>query len=190
MRKSLLDLIEENNIEDIQNNIENYDVNYIFYQGTPNQTTALIYAVYYDRLEIVELLLKNKANVNIVNYDNETALIYSDDIYIIGDSTDASSIGSIPKSGYVAYSMGKVAGLASFYHLLEKESPAPSMINTCYSLVSQTEGISVSAVYKFNKDKNKIVTVKNASGLSPQRSNLIALNAWDWAQAIWMDMLT
>ena len=82
MRKSLLDLIEENNIEDIQNNIENYDVNYIFYQGTPNQTTALIYAVYYDRLEIVELLLKNKANVNIVNYDNETALIYSDDIYI------------------------------------------------------------------------------------------------------------
>ena len=128
---------------------------------------------------------RNWAPVNPYNFTS----IYSDDIYIIGDSTDASSIGSIPKSGYVAYSMGKVAGLASFYHLLEKESPSPSMINTCYSLVSQTEGISVSAVYKYNKDKNKIVTVNNASGLSPQRSNLIALNAWDWAQAIWMDML-
>ena len=38
------------------------------------------------------------------------------------------------------------------------------MINTCYSLVSQTEGISVSAVYKYNKEKNKIATVDNASG--------------------------
>ncbi len=115
---------------------------------------------------------------------------YSKDIYIIGDSTDASSIGSVPKSGYVAYSMGKVAGLAAFYHLLEKEPPSPSMINTCYSLVSKEEGISVSAVYKYNKEKNKIVSVKNASGTSPKRSNIIALNAWDWAQAIWKDMLT
>lgn len=82
MRKSLLDLIKENNIEEIRDNIENYDVNYIFYQNTPNETTALIHAVYYERKEIVELLLKNKANVNIVNYDNETALIYSNDIYI------------------------------------------------------------------------------------------------------------
>ena len=69
--------------------------------------------------------------------------------------------------------MGKVAGLASFYHLLEKEPPSPSMINTCYSLVSQTEGISVSAVYKYNKEKNKIVSVKNASGLVSKRSNLL-----------------
>ena len=64
------------------------------------------------------------------------------------------------------------------------------MINTCYSLVSKEEGISVSAVYKYNKEKNKIVSVKNASGTSPKRSNIIALNAWDWAQAIWKDMLT
>ena len=129
---------------------------------------------------------RNWAPVNPYDFTSK----YSNDIYIIGDSTDASSIGSIPKSGYVAYSMGKVSGLASYYHLLGKEPPSPSMINTCYSLVSETEGISVSAVYKFNKERNKIVTVDNASGLSPQRSNLIALNAWDWAQAIWKDMLT
>ncbi len=129
---------------------------------------------------------RNWAPVNPYDFTSK----YSKDIYIIGDSTDASSVGSVPKSGYVAYSMGKVAGLASFYHLLEKEPPSPSMINTCYSLVSQTEGISVSAVYKYNKEKNKIATVDNASGLSPNRSNLIALNAWDWALAIWKDMLT
>ena len=38
--------------------------------------------------------------------------------------------------------------------------------------------------------KNKIVSIKNASGLSPKSSELIALNAWDWAKAIWYDMLT
>ena len=129
---------------------------------------------------------RNWAPVNPYDFTSK----YSKDIYIIGDSTDASSVGSVPKSGYVAYSMGKVAGLASFYHLLEQDPPSPSMINTCYSLVSQTEGISVSAVYKYNKEKNKIATVDNASGLSPDRSNLIALNAWDWALAIWKDMLT
>ncbi len=86
--------------------------------------------------------------------------------------------------------MGKVAGYASSYHLIDKEPPPPSMINTCYSLVSQKEGISVSAVYKYSKEKNKIVTVKDASGLSPKRSNLIALNAWDWANSIWKDLLT
>ena len=86
--------------------------------------------------------------------------------------------------------MGKVAVYASYYHLIGRNPPSPSMINTCYSLVSEKEGISVSAVYKFDKEKNKIVSVKNASGLSPKRSNIIALNAWDWAQAIWKDMLT
>ena len=64
------------------------------------------------------------------------------------------------------------------------------MINTCYSLVSQDEGISVSAVYKHDKSKNKIVTIKDASGVSPERSEIIAYNAWDWARAIWNDMLT
>ena len=115
---------------------------------------------------------------------------FSKDVFIIGDSTDTSSIGSIPKSGYIAYSMGKVAGYAVHSHLLDNTPPSPSMINTCYSLVSNSEGISVSAVYKYSKKENKIISIKNASGLSPKRSNLIALNAWDWAQAIWKDMLT
>ena len=40
------------------------------------------------------------------------------------------------------------------------------------------------------KNKNKIVTIKDASGVSPERSEIIAYNAWDWARAIWNDMLT
>ena len=59
---------------------------------------------------------RNWAPVNPYDFTSK----YSDDIYIIGDSTDASSIGSIPKSGYVAYSMGKVAGLHHFITYLKK----------------------------------------------------------------------
>ena len=112
------------------------------------------------------------------------------DVYIIGDSTDRASVGSVPKSGYIAYSMGKVCGYAVNASLLEKEPPPPSMINTCYSLVAEKQGISVSAVYAYNNNNNKIVPVKNASGLSPERSEVIANNGWDWAQAIWKDMLS
>ncbi|MBF97091.1 MAG: Sulfide dehydrogenase [flavocytochrome c] flavoprotein chain [Alphaproteobacteria bacterium MarineAlpha9_Bin4] len=157
------------------------EFNYKFANIIPSQKAP-------DLLEKSGLIKKgrNWAPVNPYDFTSQ----YSKDIYIIGDSTDASSVGSIPKSGYVAYSMGKVAAYAAHYHLLGKLSPSPSMINTCYSLVSDREGISVSAVYHYNKEKNKIMSIKNASGLSPNRSELIALNAWDWAQAIWKDLLT
>ena len=42
----------------------------------------------------------------------------------------------------------------------------------------------------YNLESEKIVTIKDASGVSPNRSEIIAYNAWDWAQAIWHDMLS
>ena len=134
-------------------------------------------------------LIDNKKKWAPVNpYDFSSTKIK--DVYIIGDATDRASVGSVPKSGYIAYSMGKVCGYAVHSSLLEKTPPSPSMINTCYSLVSKKLGISVSAVYEYNKTKNKIVSIKNASGLSPESSEVIANNGWDWAQAIWKDMLS
>ena len=135
----------------------------------------------------ISALIDNKkkwASVNPYDLSSNKAK----DVYIIGDATDRASVGSVPKSGYIAYSMGKVCAYALHYALMEKEPPVPSMINTCYSLVNDNEGISVSAVYKHDKDKNKIVKVVGASGVSPNRSEIIAYNAWDWAQAIWQDM--
>ena len=141
-----------------------------------------------DLLKHAGLVEDRKRWASVNAYDFSSKL--SKNVYIIGDSTDRASVGSVPKSGYIAYSMGKVCGYAVHNALLDKDPPSPSMINTCYSLVSQDEGISVSAVYKHDKNKNKIVTVKNASGVSPNRSEIIAYNAWDWAQAIWQDMLS
>ncbi len=135
-----------------------------------------------------ELIEKGRkwAKVNPFDFSSKLAK----DIYVIGDSTDASSIGRIPKSGYIAYSMGKVCGYAVHHSLKGLPPPSPSMINTCYSLVSHNEGISVSAVYKYDKSKNKIVSIKGATGLSPNRSEWIAEDAWSWAKSIWYDMLS
>ena len=141
-----------------------------------------------DLLKYAGLVEDQKRWASVNSYDFSSKL--SNGVYIIGDATDRASVGSVPKSGYIAYSMGKVCGYAVHNALLDKDPPSPSMINTCYSLVSQDEGISVSAVYKHDQNKNKIVTIKDASGVSPERSEIIAYNAWDWARAIWNDMLT
>ena len=109
------------------------------------------------------------------------------DIHIIGDSTDGSAVGKVPKSGYVANSMGKVAAAAAVAALNGREAPRPSMANTCYSLVSAEEGISVTAIYDHDDESGKIAPT--ASGLSPARSRAIKRHNEDWARAIWSDML-
>lgn len=113
----------------------------------------------------------------------------ADNVQVVGDSTDGSTVGKVPKSGYIANSMGKVAAAAAVAMLNDRETPRPSMANTCYSLVSAAEGISVSAVYDFNDEEKKILPIKGATGLSPMSTPLIRQNAEDWAHSIWRDML-
>ena len=134
-------------------------------------------------------LIKEKelwASVN--SYDFSSTI--AKDVFIIGDSTSQISVGKVPKSGYVANSMGKVCGLAIVSELYGFYKLPPSMINTCFSLISSEEGISVSAVYHYDESLKRIAVVKGASGLSPKSSSIIKDNAWDWANAIWNDMLT
>ncbi len=112
------------------------------------------------------------------------------EVHIIGDATDQLTVGKLPKSGFVANSMGKVTAWAIVAQLSGREPPMPSLINTCYSLVSPEEGISVGAVYGYDKETGKLVSKEGSTGTSSARSKAIAANAWDWAQAIWSDMLT
>ena len=134
-------------------------------------------------------LINKGANWAAVNsYDFSSSI--ADNIFIIGDATSQTSVGRVPKSGYVANSMGKVCGLAVVSELFDLEKVSPSLINTCYSLVSNEEGISVSAVYNYNKEEKIIKSIPGASGLSPTRSSIIKENAWDWAKNIWEDMLS
>ncbi len=84
-------------------------------------------------------------------------------VHVIGDASVASPM---PKSGYSCNSQAKVAAAAIIASLAGKEAPHPAFVNTCYSAITPTDGISVSMVYNF-KD-GKIGKVKGSGGLSPK----------------------
>ncbi|WP_198264360.1 NAD(P)/FAD-dependent oxidoreductase [sulfur-oxidizing endosymbiont of Gigantopelta aegis] len=88
------------------------------------------------------------------------------DIYVIGDASVASPL---PKSGYAANSEAKVCAAAVVASLQGKSAPTPTLINTCYSLITPDDGISIAMVYHF--DGNKIQQIKGAGGLTPMDSS-------------------
>jgi len=83
-------------------------------------------------------------------------------IHVIGD---ASFAGAMPKSGFAASSQGKVAAAAIVRLFQGKVPAAPSLVNTCYSLLAPKYGISVAGVYKLTVEG--IVEIKEAGGLTP-----------------------
>lgn len=86
------------------------------------------------------------------------------DIYVIGDATIAAPM---PKSGYSANSQAKVCAAAVVAKLNNQATPVPSFVNTCYSLITPDDAISVAMVYRLGA-KGKIEKVKGAGGLTPK----------------------
>ncbi|MFZ4858166.1 MAG: FCSD flavin-binding domain-containing protein [Desulfuromonadaceae bacterium] len=111
------------------------------------------------------------------------------DIHIIGDATDGDVIGTLPKSGFVASSMGKAAAASVLAMLAGKEPLAPYLANTCYSMVDERQAIYVTAVFEFDPQTKKLAGKKAAGGVSPGRSVRLGLQAEDWAKSIWSDVL-
>ncbi len=83
-------------------------------------------------------------------------------VHVIGDASIASPM---PKSGYAANSQAKVCAAAVVALVNGHEAPQPAYVNTCYSLITPEDGISVAAVYAY-KD-GKISGVAGAGGLTP-----------------------
>jgi sulfide dehydrogenase [flavocytochrome c] flavoprotein subunit len=112
------------------------------------------------------------------------------DIHVIGDAAIA---GAMPKSGYSANSQGKVCAMAVAAAINGESPPAPSYVNTCYSILAPGHGISVAGVYEL-KD-GEIVSVPGAGGLSSPdadaRTRAIEVQfALDWYRNITADMFT
>ncbi len=84
------------------------------------------------------------------------------DIYVIGDACIA---GVMPKSAYSANSQAKVCAQAVTASLRGVEMVNPTLVNTCYSIVGDEFGISVSGVYRVQN--GKIQVSQGASGSSP-----------------------
>ncbi|ADD68445.1 Flavocytochrome c sulphide dehydrogenase flavin- binding protein [Denitrovibrio acetiphilus DSM 12809] len=110
-----------------------------------------------------------------------------DSVHVIGDATHNGAVGGVPKSGYVANSMAKVAAVQMVRKLKGLDPVEPTYVNTCYSLINETEGIFVSAVYRYDEKIDRIMSV--SGGVSPTRNALFGKHARDWATSIWSDML-
>jgi sulfide dehydrogenase [flavocytochrome c] flavoprotein chain len=105
-------------------------------------------------------------------------------VHVLGDATLSAS--GMPKSGSMANNHAKIAA-AAIVELLNGRSPQPvKIINTCYSFVSEKEGIRVSSVHEW--DGNTLMPVKGSGGVSAARSEAEGTFAWNWARTIWADM--
>jgi len=106
-------------------------------------------------------------------------------VHVLGDAT--LSAPGMPKSGSMANNHAKIAA-AAIVELLNGRQPQPvKIINTCYSFVSQKEGIRVSSVHEW--DGTTLQPVKGSGGVSAARSEAEGTFAWNWARTIWADSL-
>ena len=87
-------------------------------------------------------------------------------IHVIGDAAIAAPL---PKSGYAANSEAKVVAAAVVDLVNGREPGAPSWVNTCYSVLTPDDGISVAMVY--NLVDGKVAKVKGSGGLTPLDSS-------------------
>jgi sulfite dehydrogenase len=106
-------------------------------------------------------------------------------VHVLGDAT--LSAPGMPKSGSMANNHAKIAA-AAIIEQLNGRAPQPvKILNTCYSFVSQKEGIRVSSVHEW--DGNTLQPVKGSGGVSAARSEAEGSFAWNWARTIWADSL-
>jgi hypothetical protein len=71
----------------------------------------------------------------------------------------------------------------------EAPNPAPTLTNTCYSFVSDTEVVHVASVHKYDTKDRTFKTVPGSGGVSSARNELEAGYALNWARNIWADTL-
>jgi sulfide dehydrogenase [flavocytochrome c] flavoprotein subunit len=85
------------------------------------------------------------------------------DIHVIGDACIA---GEMPKSGYAANSQAKLVAHVIRAELTGGPMPVPTFANACYSLVSDSYGVSIASIYEINAE-GIIVNVPGSGGISP-----------------------
>jgi sulfide dehydrogenase [flavocytochrome c] flavoprotein subunit len=95
----------------------------------------------------------------------------------------------MPKSGSMANGHGKVAA-AAIVALINGEAPnaSPTMINTCYSMVSDKLGIHVTSVHKYDVT-DRTFKAAPGGGVSTAMNEAEGACTMNWARNIWADAL-
>lgn len=115
------------------------------------------------------------------------------DIHVIGDACIAAPM---PKSGFAASSHAKHAVACAAASLAEREPPAATYFNTCYSHVGPDYGISIVGVYRGTPQRME--EMPGSGGISPRTAalgeraaehrRLEALYADGWYESITREM--
>lgn len=113
---------------------------------------------------------------------------YHQDIHIIGDAAIAPPM---PKSAFAANSQAKFTAEAILAELNGNSLPEPYLLNTCYSLVTEEHGISITSSY--GHKQNKLISLPGTKGTSELNAMastraLEAQYTQAWYQAITQDM--
>jgi len=109
-------------------------------------------------------------------------------VHVLGDSLQIAPL--MPKSATMANGHGKVCAQAVVALLNGKEpNPSPTLVNTCYSMVSERMAIHVSSVHKYDEKDRTMKTVPGSGGVSAAMNELEGQYAMNWAKNIWADTL-
>ncbi len=110
-------------------------------------------------------------------------------VHVLGDSLQIAP--AMPKSGSMANGHGRVCA-AAIVALVNNEAPnaSPTLINTCYSMVSDKHAIHVASVHKYDEKDRTMKAVPGSGGVSSAMSELEGTYAMNWANNIWADALT
>lgn len=109
-------------------------------------------------------------------------------VHILGDSLQIAP--AMPKSATMAIGHGKVCA-AAIVNLLNGQSPNPSptLINTCYSMVSGKLAIHVASVHKYDLNDRTFKAVPGSGGVSSAMNEAEGGYTMNWASNIWADTL-
>jgi sulfide dehydrogenase [flavocytochrome c] flavoprotein chain len=110
-------------------------------------------------------------------------------VHILGDALQVAP--AMPKSGSMANGHGKNCAAALVALLANRApNPSPTLVNTCYSMVSERLAVHVASVHKYDPRERTMKAVPGSAGVSPAMNELEGGYAMSWARNIWADALS
>jgi len=110
-------------------------------------------------------------------------------IHVLGDAIQIAPV--MPKAGHMAWQHGKTCAAAVAALLLGgKVNDDPGYDSTCYSFVDARQAMHVASMHRYSAEQRTMLPVPGAGSVSPAPSAREGEQAFDWAHAIWDDMLT
>ncbi len=123
---------------------------------------------------------KDWCEVNPISFE----VLGKKDVYALGDSIDA---GDMPKSAFSANNQAKVLTINLINKILERDYIEPVFLNTCYSFSREDRAFSITAWYRLNSLKNRIVSLGSIESDTLSTKNfrkIEAEQAYGWYETL------